>query len=301
MTPSSPSSAGTRMATESALSPYISRIRDLIYQEAGIFYADNKLHTLQDRCEKRMSQAGALSLQTYFEYLTVDPARRGEINSLLNNITVGETCFFRNQPQLDALRRIVIPRIVEAQSKTPLRRIRMWSAGCSTGEEPYTLAILVLEEKAGILKDFSVDIQATDLNEVSLEHAKKGLYGDYSVRNLTPYFRQKYFTASGNCLQVNPQVQALVTFSRVNLFDSSRMLFMKGMDVIFCCNVLIYFDSASKKTVIQHFYSNLQKHGYLFLGHSESLYGISDDFRLTHLPSATAYLKAERNPVSMKT
>jgi chemotaxis protein methyltransferase CheR len=297
MTLLSPPLATAHTESGTILSPYIARIRDLIYQEAGILYADNRLRTLQERCEKRMGEAGALSLQTYFEHLTVGPARRSEINSLLNNITVGETCFFRNQPQLDALRRIVLPRVVEAQSKTQLRRIRMWSAGCSTGEEPYTLAMLALEEKTGILKDCTVDIQATDLNEVSLEHANKGLYGDYSVRNLTPYFRQKYFTPSGNCLQVNPSVQALVTFSRVNLFDPARVLFMKAMDVIFCCNVLIYFDSASKKTVIQHFYSSLQKHGYLFLGHSESLYGITDDFRLVHLPSATAYVKADRNPM----
>ena len=293
MTPSAAPAMSPRMNPMPPLNPYVSRIRDLIYQEAGIFYAENKLHTLQDRCEKRMGELGSLSLQTYYEQLRVDTAR-SEITSLLNNITVGETCFFRNQPQLDALRRIVLPRIVQAQEKTAVHKIRIWSAGCSTGEEPYTLAMLMLEEKAGLLKDFSFDVQATDLNELSLEHARKGLYGGYSVRNLTTFFRQKYFTSAGDSLQISPRVQALVNFSRVNLFDSARMSLMKAMDIIVCCNVLIYFNSASKKTVIQHFCSSLQKHGYLFLGHSESLYGISDEFRLVHLPSATAYVKADR-------
>jgi chemotaxis protein methyltransferase CheR len=100
--------------------------------------------------------------------------------------------------------------------------------------------------------------------------------------------------AAGDQLQVQPQVSNSVTFSRLNLSDDARMTFMKSLDVIFCCNVLIYFDLASKRRVIQHFYNNLLPHGYLFLGHSESLYGVNDDFRLVHLPGATGYIKGNR-------
>jgi chemotaxis protein methyltransferase CheR len=180
--------------------------------------------------------------------------RQSELVSLLNEITIGETCFFRNQPQLDALRQIVIPKILEAKSKLPLRRLRIWSAGCSTGEEPYTLTMLLLEEASLRLKGWTIEILATDLNERSLTHAKSAIYGTYSTRNLTPYYRQKYFAASGEQLQVQPAARTPITFSRLNLSDDARMTFMKGLDVVFCCNVLIFFDLSSKRRVIQHFY-----------------------------------------------
>ena len=277
--------------------PNLARLRDLIYQVAGIFHPDNKLRLLEDRFLKRMQVLGVTSLREYYDCLTVKPIRQAELVSLLNEITIGETCFFRNLPQLEGLRNIVLPRIVEAKSKLPLRHLRIWSAGCSTGEEPHTLSMMLLEETAGRLQGWTFEILATDLNERSLAHAKQGAYGSYSTRNLTPYYRDKYFLARGQELQVKPEVKAHISFSRVNLQDSSRMAFMKGLDLIMCCNVLIYFDGASKRTVIQHFYNNLLAHGYLFLGHSESLYGISDDFRLVHLPSATAYVKAEKRQV----
>lgn len=273
--------------------PNIVRIRDLIYQVAGIFHPDNKLRLLTERCGRRMKEVKAQTLREYFECLTVRPTRQTELLSLLNEITIGETCFFRNQPQLDALRQIVLPKILELKSKLPFRRLRIWSAGCSTGEEPYTLSML-LGEANGLLKDWTVEILATDINEHSLANAKRAVYGNYSTRNLIPHYRQKYFASCGDQLQVQPAVCSRVAFSRLNLSDDSRMTFMKGFDVIFCCNVLIYFDLASKRRVIQHFYNGLLPHGYLFLGHSESLYGVNDDFRLVHLPGATAYVRGER-------
>ncbi len=241
-----------------------------------------------------MKELKTPTLREYFECLTIKPMRQAELVALLNEITIGETCFFRNQPQLDAFRQVVIPKLLEAKSKLPLRRMRIWSAGCSTGEEPYTLSMLLLEEAHGRLRDWTIEILATDLNERSLAHAKNAIYGTYSTRNLTPYYRQKYFIPAGEQLQVQPTVRNNIAFSRLNLSDDGRMTFMKGLDVIFCCNVLIYFDLVSKRRVIQHYYNNLLPHGYLFLGHSESLYGVSDDFRLVHLPGAPAYIKGER-------
>jgi len=275
--------------------PDLVRIRDLVYQVAGIFHPDNKLRLLLDRCSRRMKESKSAGLHDYLQCLTVKPNRQTELVALLNEITIGETCFFRNQPQLDALRQVVLPKVLEAKSKLPLRRLRLWSAGCSTGEEPYTLSMIMLEEAKGRLKDWTVEILATDLNEHSLSHAKAGIYGTYSTRNLPPHFRQLYFTPSGEKLQVQPVARTSVNFSRLNLSDDARMTFMKSIDIVFCCNVLIYFDLASKQRVIQHFYNNLLPHGYLFLGHSESLYGVSDEFRLIHLPGATAYVKADRS------
>jgi len=275
--------------------PNLVKIRDLIYSVAGIFHPDNKLHLLQDRCGRRMKELRVQTLREYLDCLTIRPSRQIEIIALLNEITIGETYFFRNQPQLDALRKIVLPNILKVKSKLPLRRFRIWSAGCSTGEEPYTLRILLSEEANGLLKDWTVEVLATDLNERSLAHAKEAIYGNYATRNLTPAVRNKFFLPSGDQLQVGSAGRSNITFSRLNLSDDARMTFMKGMDVIFCCNVLIYFDLASKRRVIQHFYNNLLPHGYLFLGHSESLYGVNDDFPLVHLPGATAYVKGERS------
>lgn len=275
--------------------PDLVRIRELVYQEAGIFHPDTKLRLLYERCGRRMKELQAQTLHDYYECLTVQPNRQAELVALLNEITIGETCFFRNQPQLDALRDVVIPKLIDAKAKLPIHRLRIWSAGCSTGEEPYTLSMLLLDEAQRRLKGWSFEILATDINERSLTYAATAVYGSYSTRNLTPHYRQKYFLPDGELLQVHPTVRSNVKFSRLNLSEDSRMSFMKGMDVIFCCNVLIYFDITSKRRVLQHFYNSLLPHGYLFLGHSESLYGVTDEFRLVHLPGATAYVRGERS------
>ena len=280
--------------------PDLVRIRDLVYQVAGIFHPDSKLDLLWERCGRRMKERKTKTFREYFECLTVKPNRRAELLALLNEITIGETCFFRNQAQLHAVRDLVIPTIIEAKAKLPIRRMRIWSAGCSTGEEPYTLSMLLLEESQRRLRDWTFEILATDLNERSLAHAKNGLYGSYGTRNLSAYYREKYFSPEGEQLRVQPVVQRNVSFSRLNLSDDARMTFMKSVDMVFCCNVLIYFDLASKRRVIQHFYNNLLPHGYLFLGPSESLYGVTEEFRLVHLPGATAYVKGERSLAGKK-
>jgi chemotaxis protein methyltransferase CheR len=275
--------------------PELVRIRDLIYQVAGIFHPDNKLLLLSDRCSRRMNALKTPTLHEYFVCLTTGDSPQAEMTALLNEITIGETCFFRNEPQLDALRQIVLPNIIAAKAGLPFRRLRIWSAGCSTGEEPYTISMLMLEEAQCRLKDWTVEIFATDLNENSLAHAKNAVYGSYSIRHLTPYYLRKYFTPLEEQFQLQPSVCQAVTFGRLNLSDDAGMISMKSMDVILCCNVLIYFDLASKRRVIRHFDNNLLPQGYLFLGHSESLYGVCDDFRLVHFPRTTGYVKAERS------
>lgn len=274
--------------------PALVQIRDLIYKTAGIFQADNKLSLLEERCRRRMQALGVSTFREYYECLTTRPIRQAELVSLLNEITVGETCFFRNRQQLDGIRNIVLPRIMEAKQNLCTRHLRIWSAGCSTGEEPYTLTMILLEEALGRLKDWTFEIIATDINERSLAPAQAGTYGDYSLRNTEPYYRHKYFLADGNKFSLKPEVKDMVDFSRLNLFDDSRMLFMTDMDMILCCNVLIYFDAVSKQRVIHHFYRSLLDHGYLFLGHAESLFGLSEEFQLVHLPLGTAYVKRDK-------
>lgn len=272
--------------------PHLVQIRDLVYAVAGIFTPDNKLSALEEGCVKRMAARGARTFQEYFECLTRKADRQTEMAALLNEITIGETCLFRNQPQLDALRNIVLPRIVEARANAS-RHVRIWSAGCSTGEEPYTISMVMLEETAERLKGWTFEILATDLNEEYLLRCHEGAYGENSTRNLTPHFRDKYFSWRADDMLVSSEVKAHVNFSRVNLLDDKATAEVKDIDIIFCCNVLIYFDVHSKQRVIQSFNASLLPHGYLLLGHAESLFGVTGAFHLVHLPNTTAYVKAE--------
>jgi len=286
------STTTTQMSREE-INPTCYQIRDLIYGVAGIFHTDSRLGFLEDRCARRMKELNVPTLRQYHELLTRSASRTSEMHLLLNEITIGETCFFRNQPQLAALQRLVLPSIIASREKLPYKHLRLWSAGCSTGEEPYTLAMVLMEEANRILRGFTFEVLATDLNDRSLLRAQEGVYGNYALRNVGPELLRRYFdpVAGSADYCVRDEVRRHVKFSRLNLLDDARMLFLKSIDVIFCCNVLIYFDGASKKRVIQHFYNNLLPNSYLFLGHAESLFGIHDDFRLVHFPSAMAYMK----------
>jgi chemotaxis protein methyltransferase CheR len=276
--------------------PTLLCIRDLIYRVCGIFMPDNKLYFLQDRCARRSEALKAGTLRDYLDILTAGPDRDGEIRNLLNEVTIGDTCFFRSKPQLDALCNVVLPKILEAKTKLSFMRVKLWSCGCSTGEEPYTLAMLLQEESTTKLKGWTWEINATDLNDHSLTKAKEGLYDAYALRNTPALFRQKYFQERGHKFAISEEVKQRVNFGRLNLRDDSKMLFMKGNDVIFCSNVLIYFDGDSKRRVVRHMYSNLTPGGYLFLGNAETLYGVSEEFHLVHFPGATAYLRPSQAP-----
>ena len=278
-----------------AVHPVFRQIRDLVYKISGIFQIEGKLYLLSDGCARRMKEIGVSTPTEYFDRLTVHPNREAELRLLLNELTIGETCLFRSQPQIEALRKVILPELIKEKAKLTVKRLRLWSAGCSTGEEPHTLAITLLEESEGLLKGWQFEIVATDLNDRSVEAAKAGIYGDYALRFTTDYFKRKYFVpAQDNKLRIRDEVKKVISFSRLNLRDDSKILFMKGMDVIFCCNVMIYFDGAVRKRIVQHFYNDLLPNSYLFVGHAESLYGINNDFHLVHFPGATAYLKPEK-------
>jgi chemotaxis protein methyltransferase CheR len=286
MTMASPAKAGE------PVDPVCRQIRDLVYKVCGIFQSEEKLYLMADACGRRMKQLSIRTSREYWDLLTQHSNREVELRQLLNEVTIGETCLFRSPPQLDALRKVILPELVADRSKQITKRLRIWSAGCSTGEEPYTLAMNMLEESEHLLKGWTVEILATDLNDRSVETAKAGVYGDYALRATTDYFKRKYFSPfDDKKLQARPEVKKLITFSRLNLQDDSRMLLMKGMDLIFCCNVLIYFDGPSKAKVIDHFFSNLNFGGYFFLGTSESLFKLNDRFHLVHFPGTISYWK----------
>lgn len=278
--------------------PAYLKIRDVIYRSSGIYQPEEKLYLLASRCARRMQATRARTPGEYLEHLTVGPQRDGELRHLLNEITIGETYMFRNTRQLEALRNVVLPQILEARRTSAGNCVRFWSAGCSTGEEPYTLALFLLEESHHLLAGWTFEILATDLNDNSVAQAKAGIYGDYALRNTAEVLRSRYFRPhDGRRLQVRDEVKARIRFERVNLHDDTRMSLFRGMDVIFCCNVLIYFDLASKRKVVRHFYSGLMDGGYLFLGPAESLFQVDDRFRLVHFPGAIGYWKPALGPI----
>jgi len=277
------------------------KLRDLIYRISGIYHADNKFYLLATRSRRRMKVLNSGSFSDYLEHLTTRPNRDAEMRSLLNEITIGETYYFRSQAQMEAVHKIILPKLMALSSKQGLKKLRVWSAGCSTGEEPYTLSILLLEQLSEKFKDWKFEIIATDLNENSITKCREGLYAEYAVRNLSPEKRRRYFRQEGNLYRVNDEVRAAVRFDRLNLQDQSKMLFMKGFDLIFCCNVLIYFDGVAKKRTVDHFFNGLIPSGYFFLGECETLFGIYDQFRLVHFPGATGYHKAAPGEETGKT
>lgn len=284
--------------TEDLNDPAYLKIRDLIYDISGIYQPQEKLYLLAARCARRMAEVKVTTPAEYLTHLTVRANRETELRSLLNEITIGETYMFRSPAQLDALRNVILPELIKSKAGMGFKRLRLWSAGCSTGEEPYTLAMFLLEESAKLLSGWTFDILATDLNDHSVNAAKAGIYGEYALRSTTDALRRKYFKPyDDKRLQASDQLKSLIRFERVNLSDDSKMIFIKGLDLIFCCNVLIYFDLNSKRRVMQHFHSNLLSGGYLFLGHAESLFQVDDRFRLVHFPGAIGYWKAPPNHV----
>jgi chemotaxis protein methyltransferase CheR len=266
--------------------------RDYIYNLCGIYFHSSKKYFLESRLARRMDEAGISSHVEYHKLLKSGPGGNQELKKLLDEITTNETCFFRNLPQLSALENKLLPEVVATKGKIGFRKLRIWSAASSSGEEAYTMAMILLEKRAALLKDWIIEIVGTDINETVLAQAREGIYNSYSVRNTPDFYLKKYFKQESTERYIlSPEVKKLVTFNHLNLYDDTKMIFMKSFDFIFCANVLIYFDTASKSKVVQHFYNNLQSYGYFFVGQSESLHGVNDTFKTVHFPGGFAYKK----------
>ena len=267
-------------------------LRDFIYNHCGIYFHTSKKYFLESRISRRMDATNSASLMAYMGLLKNGPGKSDELLKLLDEITTNETCFFRNPPQLKALETSFLPEVVAAKGKIGFRKLRIWSAGSSSGEEAYTMAMILQEKRATILKDWIIEIVGTDISETVLAQAREGAYNAYSVRNTPDYYKKKYFSEEpGGRFVLSPEVKKLVSFNHLNLYEDAKMVFMKSFDFIFCANVLIYFDLASKTKVVQHYYNNLQPYGYFFVGQSESLHGVNDKFKTVHFPGGFAYKK----------
>lgn len=255
-----------------------------------MYFHSTKKYFLESRLARRMEATGTSTHNDYYMLLK-SPRGGEELRFLMDEVTTNETYFFRNVPQLNAIETKLLPEIVEIKSKMGFRKLRIWSAGSSSGEEAYTLSMMLLEKRATILKDWIIEIVGTDINETVIAQAKEGAYNAYSVRNVPDLYKRKYFKEESGKFMLSPEVKKFVTFSKLNLYEDNKMLFMKSFDFIFCANVLIYFDIASKSKVVQHYYNNLQPYGYFFVGQSESLHGVNDKFKTVHFPGGFGYKK----------
>lgn len=266
------------------------QLRDFIYNICGMYFHTTKKYFLESRLARRMEATAVKTHQDYYQFLK-SPRGTEELKFLMDEITTNETYFFRNVPQLNALETKLLPEIVETKNKMGFRKLRIWSAASSSGEEAYTMAMILLEKRATLLKDWIIEIVGTDINETVVAQAKEGVYNAYSVRNIPDAYKRKYIKEDNGKFILSPDVKKFVTFSKLNLYDDNKMIFMKTFDIIFCANVLIYFDTASKSKVVQHFYNNLQPYGYFFVGQSESLHGVNDKFKTVHFPGGFTYKK----------
>ena len=262
-------------------------LRDAIYRRSGLWFSDGSKYLLQKRLSPRARDLNFDSFQKYYYFLQYDPRAEAEFDEIYDVVTTKETYFFREISQMTAFVEEIVPDLL-ARKSTP--RIRVWSAGCSTGEEPYSIAMLLQE--ARMFDRASFDIFASDISQQVLVRARKGQYREASFRVTDPNVRDKYFTREADgSWRINDDIRNRVSFGRLNLYDEPRVALLGSIDVVFCRNVIIYFDDASKRTVINSFYNRIVDGGYLLLGHAESLISLSTQFRLTHLKNDMVYQK----------
>lgn len=266
-------------------------IRDLIYTHCGLYFDNDSKYLLEKRLARRLSHHQLPVFRDYYHFLKYDRKRDQELSDIMDILTTNETYFFREAFQLKAFTDEIIPELMNVKAKRGDRTLRIWSAGCSTGEEPYTIAMLLLE--MGCIKGWRVEIIGTDISQRVLQQARKAAYGKSSFRSTEEIYIKRYFQEQEGMFKVNDEVRELVTISHLNLFDQNRLALLGKMDVIFCRNVIIYFDQFAKKRVVESFYKSLREGGYLLLGHSESLMNISTAFALKHLKNDMVYHKPE--------
>ncbi len=267
------------------------QLRDFIYEKSGIYFADSKKSLLESRLTYRLKAYNFTDYEKYYYLLKYDPQAGKELRALYDTITTNETSFFRSPPQIEAFAEKALPDVMARRQRSGEKTLRIWSAGCSTGEEAYTLGIVLKEVLKDTLREWDIRICASDISEKALRSAKQATYNEYALRSVPAEIRQRYFKAENSQFVVADEIRALVELQFLNFMDSSRMQLMKGFDIIFCRNVLIYFDDAARKKIVSHLYDNINPGGYLFIGHSESLHNITRAFKLVHFPGALGYKK----------
>ena len=255
----------------------------MVYEESGICFNSVNRVVLESRINENIRARSLPDYDAYYQYLKKD---RESLKEFLDSVTTNLTKFFRNEAQFVSLKQTVIPEIVARKAKTGSRVLRIWSAGCSTGEEPYSIAITVRESEA--LRGSQVSIFASDISLKSLIAAKEGRYRKDKFEQIDKAIIDKYFDAMADEYIVRDELKKLITFDYHNLKHPSAI---KNLDIIFCRNVIIYFDAESQKRTIDQFYDVLNAEGYLYLGHSESLFGMQTSFKFNKMDDSIVYTK----------
>lgn len=269
------------------------KFREFFYRKTGIQFESNQRYFVDKRLVERINATGAESFRSWFTAMRFEAAGT-ELQRLVNAMTVNETYFAREAYQFDCLVNDLLDDIV--RRKRFGERIRIWSVPSATGEEPYTIAMYLLERWRG-LADWDVEILSSDIDTRALAAAERGVYTDRSVSQLPKSWRAKYFTHTGDdAWTLSPDVVDAVSFSRVNLTDPADTRRFRDLDVVFCRNLLIYFDDLSRRVAVEAMFDAMAPGAYLCLGHSESMSRISTLFEARRFPDALVYQKPLQGP-----
>jgi chemotaxis protein methyltransferase CheR len=286
--------------------PELKLLQTLVYQECGMHFDERRTHFLRDRLQRRLKACNMHSFYSYYQLLTSREGKK-ELTALLENLTVNETSFFRVRPQLDLFQKVILEEILKRKQERKDWTLRIWSAGCSTGQEPYTLAIMVCDAlayyylrnplpfempspKPLIPPPWKVEILASDINYSALLTGQQGNYSETQMETVDYTTRLRYFDKIGDKYAVKSKLKELVSFD----FHNLKADFLPHRnDAIFCRNVMIYFDEPEQKRLIDKFYRCLNPEGYLFVGHAESLFGLTKKFHMIHQNNATVYQRIE--------
>jgi len=268
-------------------------LRELIHERFGLYFEDSQRPTLRSRLLGRLASLDLLSFEDYYHYLRFGPGRQDELQRMVCHLTNNETYFYREMPQLQVFGDPILRRLKEAKAAAGERSLRVLSAGCSTGEEAHTLA-MVTWDSGHFFWSWDVQVTGMDVDTDALEKAKRGVYHHNSFRGLSPGVVERHFVRQpGGGAQVKEAVRRLVQFRHGNLVDAASYEGLAPMDAVFCRNVLIYFSDAMILRVVRFFHEILAPGGYLFLGHAESLSRITDLFTPIRFQGAMVYQKAQ--------
>ncbi len=265
--------------------------QELLIEACGLSFEEGRNQSLHLALWERLQQKGYDSYREYYNLLKFHPDGRLEVRELLDLITIGETYFFRNKAQFSVLMRSVLPEIIKRKTSKGDKSIRVWSAGCSRGDEPYSIAIAI-KEGLPSHEEWTISILGTDINRNGLTCAKEAAYGEKDIAHLPKEYLDKYFKVGDSTYLLKSDVRRLVQFHYHNLVkDPFVHEKMQAVDLLFCRNVTIYFDYQTTRRVIENFYNCLAPEGYLFLGHTETLWQITDKFERVEFPQTFVYKK----------
>lgn len=269
-------------------------IKEFIAETFGLVLDESKENYLALKLLSRIEELRLSTFAEYYSYLKFSPHSEVEHLKFISLITNNETYFFREEAQLKVFAETILPALKERKLKSGKRAIRIISAGCSTGEEVYTLAMLILES-GSFVWDWDVKITGVDVDPQTIEKAKAGIYSGRAFHSTPDYFKERYFTRVEHGLQVRDILRKLTSFVQGNLLCFDKALAEHTIDIIFCRNVLIYFNDDTIKRIVESFERVLARDGFLFLGHSESLSRITCHYLPLRFPGAIVYRLKERN------